>query len=142
MKLIRRLRKPQPVTKKKVIELEVGGPLGRWMASQNWGAFTLPLPFLVLIFYWSADPQGDVDGRIRVHEFVHVTQDERSLFFAVSWVKYLWAMWSALHLSAWRAGVLTLGQVLMDAYYGNAYEVEAYQTQVTAQNYGLPSWAQ
>jgi len=144
MKSIKRVRKQQPDPRKKVVELEIGGWLGRWFTKNNWGAFTYPLPFLVLIFYWTAEsaPDGDVNGLIRVHEFVHVAQDERNACFLVSWARYMWATYRAMPLGKlWRANGLRLGQVLMQGYRGNALEVEAYEVQRVAQDHGLPSWA-
>ena len=139
MKSIKRVRMAQPAHKKKVVELEIGGRVGRWFHEHNWGAFTLPLPFFVLILYWSGDaaPSGtEVDGRIRFHEFVHVEQDERNPFFLVSWVNYLWEMGKVFY---WH-GVRNIGEALMDAYRANKYEVEAYERTAKAIDDGLPPW--
>lgn len=141
---IKRAHLSQPKTKKKVVELEVGGRIGRWYTENRWGAFTFMLPFVVLIFYWSAEdaPKADaIAGNVRFHEFVHVEQDERNWFFLVSWVRYLWSMLRAFHLSAWHAGGLTMGEILMDAYWGNKYEIEAYTRTREAEDLGLPDWA-
>jgi hypothetical protein len=139
MKSIKRVRKTQPATKKKVIELEIGGWLGRLFSKYRWGAFTYPLPFLVLILYWSTEdaPDGDVNAYARVHEFVHVAQDERYLCFLVTWARYLWASLRHFYWQGWSK----FSQSLMDAYYANDYEVEAYAVERAAEENGLPSWA-
>jgi hypothetical protein len=139
MKSIKRIRKTQPATKKKVIELEIGGWLGRKLNAHNWGAFTWPFAFIVLILYWSTEdaPDGDVNAFERVHEFTHVAQDEKNLFFLVTWVKYFWS--SAHHLY-WR-GWGHISEMLMDAYYANDMEVEAYAVEHEAEENGLPPWA-
>ncbi len=139
MKSIKRVRNTQPATKKKVIELEIGGWLGRLFTKHNWGAFTYPLPFLVFILYWTdaAEPDGNVHPLVRVHEFQHVAQDERNAFFLVTWFKYFWS--SAHHLY-WR-GWSHVGEMFMDAYYANDMEVEAYKIEEEAEKNGLPPWA-
>lgn len=144
MKSIKRLLKSQPPTKKKVVELVVGGRVGRWFSNHGWGAFTLPLPFLVLIFYWSNKTpvyDFDVEPLCRVHEFVHVAQDERNLCFAVSWWDYYRSMWKHFAFTAWRYGHVSLSHALMDAYYANDYEAEAYAVEAAAEQNGLPAWA-
>lgn len=143
MKSIKRVRKTQPATKKKVIELEIGGWLGRWFSGRNWGAFTWPLPFLVVILYWSTEdaPDGDIGALHRVHEFVHVAQDERNFFFLQTWYKYFRSTWKHFAFTAWRHGFVSFSNAMMDAYYANDYEAEAYAvTEEAAQN-GLPPWA-
>jgi hypothetical protein len=99
-----------------VIELTVAGPVGRWFARRGWGAFTLPLPFACFIFYWNTTAPSPLT---RVHEFVHVAQDEADPVFVV---KYL-----ARHL---RHG-----------YRGNPYEQAAYAAERAAGTGGLPDWA-
>ena len=97
---MKRLRLAQPTTRKRVSRSSEGR-FARWMARNGWGAFTLPLPFVVVISYWLAAPP-----RVRVHEFVHVDQDQRCAFFLVFWLEYL--------------AELTRG------YRRNKYEIEAY----------------
>ena len=80
--MLSRLRLRQPPTRKKVIELAVRGPVGRWFARRNWAAFVLPLPFACLIFYWNTDAP---DPFTRVHEFVHVEQDAEHPLWIVFW---------------------------------------------------------
>ncbi len=143
MKSIKRIRKTQPVTKKKVIELEFGGRIGRWFSDHNWGAFTLPLPFVVLILYWSSEdaPDGEVLAHHRFHEFVHVAQDERNLCFAVTWYNYFRSTWKHFAYTAWRHGFVSFSTAMMDAYYANDYEAEAYKLTDEAEKEGLPPWA-
>ena len=117
--MLTRLRLPQPPTRKQVVELVVGGPIGRWFARAGWGAFVLPLPFVCIIFYWNTSAPSPFT---RVHEFVHVAQDEANPFFFVFWVRYL-----AAHF---RRG-----------YRGNPYEQAAYATEHDARSNGLPDWA-
>jgi len=114
-----RLDLRQPPTRKKVIELAVGGPVGRWFARRHWAAFTLPLPFVCLIFYWHT---GAPDPFTRVHEFAHVDQDEAHPFFLIFWVKYL-----AQHVAR--------------GYRGNRYEQAARAVEDDARRNGLPDWA-
>jgi hypothetical protein len=117
--MLSRLRLPQPATRKKVVELVVAGPVGNWFARRGWGAFTFPLPFVCLIFYWSTPAPSPFT---RVHEFVHVAQDEASPFFLVFWVQYL-----AEHFQR--------------GYRRNRYEEDAYATERDARDHGLPDWA-
>jgi hypothetical protein len=113
------LRLRQPPTRKKVIELAVGGPVGRWFARRNWAAFVLPLPFACVIFYWNTRAP---DPYTRVHEFVHVEQDEAHPFWIVFWVSYL-----AQHVAR--------------GYRGNPFEAAARAVEHDARVNGLPEWA-
>lgn len=117
------LNKPQPLTKKTVIELGVYGPIGKWMVAKNWGAFTLPLPFLFVIFYWLTEETDEVPGETRVHEFQHVHQAEECSWFGQYWWRYL--------RSTMKDG----------GYRGNKFEVEAYAVEAKAVQEGLPRWA-
>ena len=112
-----RLRLRQPRTRKPVIELAVGGFVGRWFARRGWGAFTLPMPFVCFIFYWATP--APPSPLTRVHEFAHVAQDEADPLFVV---KYL-----ACHL---RHG-----------YRRNPYEQQARAAEAHARDNGLPDWA-
>ena len=116
----RRLHLRQPPTRKKVIELAVDGPVGRWFARRHWAAFTLPLPFVCLIFYWHTSAP---DPFTRVHEFVHVDQDEAAPFFLVFWAQYL-----AEHFAR--------------GYRRNRYEMEARAVEDATRRDGLPEWAE
>jgi hypothetical protein len=140
MKSIKCVRKTQPESKKKVIELEVGGWLGRFMNRHNWGALTVPFPFFMLICYWSSEsaPDGDVNPLLRVHEFTHVKQQD-GMFFLVGWVKYLWE--SLRHLSWKEIRAIGFSAALLEAYHANAYEKEAYLVEDLAEKNGLPDWA-
>jgi len=111
------LRLPQPTTRKRVVEIVWEGPFARGMARMGWGAFTLPLPFLVVISYWRKAPPP-----VRVHEFVHVDQDQRCAFFFVFWIKYL-------------------AELLRHSYRRNKYELEAYAVEAATKESGLPPWA-
>jgi hypothetical protein len=117
--MVSRLRLRQPPAHKKVLELAVGGPVGRWFARRNWAAFVLPLPFACVIFYWNTRVP---DPYTRVHEFVHVEQDQDHPFFLVFWLKYL-----AEHLAR--------------GYRGNRYEAAARTVEHEARVNGLPEWA-
>ena len=143
MKSIKRIRKAQPPHRKAVYEFMVGGRIGAWFHNRGWGAFTLGLLFISIILFWSGEkePEEDPNPFVRVHEWVHVRQGESSTFFFMSWAKYLWAMWRAMPLLAWRAGVNTLGEVFYMAYHGNKYEIEAYEVEERASIEGLPDWA-
>ena len=118
--MLSRLHLRQPPTRKAVIELAVGGPVGRWFARRGWAAFVLPLPFACLIVYWNTRTP---DPFTRVHEFVHVEQDEAHGLFLVFWVKYL-----AQHVAR--------------GYRGNRYEAAARVVERDARENGLPDWAQ
>ena len=117
--MVTRLRLAQPPTRKTVIELAVRGPVGRWFARRRWSAFVLPLPFACIIFYWNTRAP---DPHTRVHEFVHVAQDEEHPFWIVFWMKYL-----AEHVAR--------------GYRGNGYEVAARAVEHDARVNGLPEWA-
>jgi hypothetical protein len=114
-----RLRLRQPATRKLVVELAVWNAFGRWMHRSGWRAFTLPLPFLVIVFYWMPEP-GRPDPYVRVHEFVHVRQDQRLFLFPL---RYLWAL------------------VTDGGYRTNRFEREAYRIDAEARREGLPAWA-
>src|SRR5262245_48369312 len=117
--MITRVRLAQPPTRKKVVELAVAGPIGRWFRRRGWAAFTLPLPFVVVIFYWSTPAP---DPYTRVHEFVHVEQDARSAFFLTMWIGYL-------------------AELARRGYRRNRYEIEAFRVEAQARADGLPDWA-
>jgi hypothetical protein len=121
---IARIRKTQPLgLKKKVIELKVAGPIGRWMVKHKWAGQTTPLPFIIFIFYWVNSLSEDVLPKYRIHEFIHVSQDERNSFFLVTWVNY--------GIELWKNG-----------YSGNKYEREAYRIQQSCSDRrDYPEWA-
>jgi hypothetical protein len=119
----------KPKTKKRVIELSCDGWLARKLLKNRWGATTIPLPFIVLILYWSNNSSSvHPHPKVRIHEFVHVAQDERNLCFLVSWWKYFFELFHERYLhGSW-----------MQAYKYNKFEIEAYNVQ------GLdtsPDWA-
>jgi hypothetical protein len=118
--VVSRLRLPQPPTKRTVVELVVRGPVGRWFTRRRWSGFTLPLPFVTVIFYWNTATPSPYT---RVHEFVHVAQDEANAVFVMTWVKYL-------------------VELARHGYRRNRYEVAAYQVEDDARERGLPKWAQ
>lgn len=121
--MVRVLALPKPYTKKKVIELKVAGPIGRWFVRHKWAGQTTPLPFIVFIFYWVNDLNETVQPRYRIHEFIHVEQDERNLFFLITWFNYI--------IELWKKG-----------YLNNKYEREAYQIQQSwTDRRDLPDWA-
>jgi hypothetical protein len=120
---MRRLRLPQPPHRGRVVELAVSGRLGRWFHRNGWGGVTLPLPFVTLILYWLADPGADVSERLRVHEFVHVAQNERDCCWLASWLRYGWAF---LRVLRWRDLLRRPRAALRDAYAAHPAEAEAY----------------
>jgi hypothetical protein len=118
---VRRLALTRPPTRGPVVELGVANRFGRWMRQKGWLAFTLPLPLMVIVFYWLKDEGEQPDPFTRVHEFVHVRQAERLAFFSV---RYLWAL-------------------LADrGYRRNRFEVEAFRVEAAARREGLPAWAE
>ena len=104
MSTFARLRLRQPPTRKKVIELAVAGPVGRWFARRRWAAFTLPLPFVVVIFYWNTPAPNPYT---RVHEFVHVEQDQATPFFLNQ--ASIWFHASLASSARWLVNVTPLG---------------------------------
>jgi len=115
---MRLLRLRQPPTRKRVFELVVDGPIGRWFRRQGWAGFTLPLPRVFLIFYWNTPEPSPF---VRVHEFRHVEQMERAIF-VVAWVRYL-------------------AQLAIHGYRNNPFERDAYDVEAEARADGLPDWA-
>ena len=131
---ISRLNKPQPTNiKKRVIELQVAGWLGKTMSNKNWAAFTCPLPFIVFIFYWIGPSILSVAEEVRVHENVHCLQDQGNLCFLVSWVKY----YAEMIRQRWTHGSW------MQAYQNNKYEIAAYAVEDKVLNgtEPYPDWA-
>ena len=117
---LQRIRLSQPATRKRVVELGVWNAFGRWMRSQRWLAFTLPLPLVTIIFYWLDGPDEAPDPYVRVHEFVHVRQDQRFFLFPL---RYLWAL------------------VTDGGYRRNRFEVEAFRVEAHVRATELPPWA-
>lgn len=137
---ITRLKLAQPKTKKKVIELQIGGWIGTKMRNLNWGACTIPGPFMVFILYWVSPLHPQPYSWVRLHEFCHVKQDEGNLFFLVSWIKYGWELLKKLSLKTLFTKPY---QAYMDAYAQNKYEVQAYAEEADAlMNLPLPDWTQ
>ena len=83
------------------------------------GRLRAPAALLCIVFYWNTPEPSPFT---RVHEFIHVAQDEANPFFLVFWVKYL-------------------AQHFRHGYRGNRYEREAYETERDARANGLPEWA-
>lgn len=128
-----RLTRKQPVTKKKIIELKCDGPIAHLFLKWNWAASTIPVPFCVLILYWVDTTMNDPDAFVRIHEFVHVAQDEKNSFFLTSWAGYFVEM-----IKQW----FSTGS-LFDAYKANKFERAAYAVEADAA-YGrtnVPEWA-
>ncbi len=115
--MITRLRLRRPPEAKKVFEINIDGPIGRWFARRHWRAFTFPLPFCYLILYWCGAWK---DPYFRLHESVHVRQGDGKLFL-LAWYQYL------------RAG----------RYATNKFEIEAYAVEdaARADSKLLPDWA-
>jgi hypothetical protein len=116
--MLTRLKLPQPSTTKPVIELVAQGFIGRWMQRHGWGAFTLPIPFVTLIFYWNTPVPSP---GTRVHEFVHAYQNDHTLFIK-GWVLYL-------------------VQLIAHGYRDNSFEREAYYVEAVGARDGYASWA-
>jgi hypothetical protein len=112
------LRLRQPPTRRRVFELVVAGPVGRWFQRHRWAGFTLPLPRVVLIFYWNTPRPNPL---VRVHEFRHVEQFDGALFI-VAWYRYL-------------------AKLAVHGYRDNPYERDAYEVEADAEANGLPAWA-
>lgn len=122
----------QPSTKKRVFEVACTGFIARAFTKRNWAASTLPFPWCVFILYWLA-PNTTPDPAVRVHEYVHVQQDQDNACFIVSWVRYGYeAVKERLHTSSWFA-----------AYQQNRYEVQAYKVEddVLSGATPWPTWA-
>lgn len=145
MKSIKRLHLSQPegVTDQTVVELEVGGRLGRWFHAHNWGAVTIPFPFFMLIMYWSSEdvPDGNVEPLMRVHEWTHIKQNQANRFWFVSWAKYLWYLLSGVEWKKVLTRKVGLTASFMNSYYNIPFEAEAYVVEDEAQKNGLPEWA-
>lgn len=120
--MIRVLRAIKPDTKKKVIELCIAGPVGRWFRKRKWAGQTTPLPFMVLIFYWVNDNNEAPSPYVRVHEMTHVSQDEQNSCFLVTWINYFM-------------------EVVKNGYWSNKYEREAYLIERSWMDRNeLPDW--
>lgn len=132
---MRRLRLHQPPHIGFVVELAVAGPIGRWFRRRNWAGVTLPLPFVTLIVYWG---QGNPDPLMRVHEWAHVEQNGRDLFWLASWIRYAWQLARVLR---WRQMLRRPRQAMMNAYHEHPAEREAYEVQLRAWEGGLPPWS-
>jgi hypothetical protein len=117
---VRPFQLAQPVAANRVIELGVWNRFGRWMRRRGWLAFTLPLPFLTVVFYWLRDADETPDPFVRVHEFVHVRQNQRLSWFPL---RYLWAL------------------IADRGYRRSRFEVEAFRIEAAARAEGLPAWA-
>ncbi len=138
MSSIRVLHLKQPKTKKKVVELAIAGRLGRFFLGRHWGAFTLPLPFLVVILHW-VEPGQDPKWYIRLHEMQHVAQDEKNWCFLQSWFNYTRAALKGIKL---RALLKSPSKAMMESYLSNEYEMEAYELETKALSSGaIPDWA-
>lgn len=104
--------------RKRVLEYRCAGVLADRLLARGWGATTIPLPFCVVILYWEFPfPPGR-----RLHEWVHVNQDQQNTCWLVSW---------------WRYGVEMLRQRRKTgswdaAYRTNRFEVEAYAVEAAA----------
>jgi hypothetical protein len=117
---VRLLRLPRPPTRHRVVEVGVWNGFGRWMRGRGWLGFTLPLPFLTIIFYWLARAEEGPEGHVRVHEFVHARQHDRFFLFGL---RYLIAL------------------VTDGGYRRNRFEQEAFRIEAEARLTGLPAWA-
>jgi hypothetical protein len=133
-----------PGLTKKVVEVTMNGLLGKWMTNLNWAGTTIPLPGFVLMMFWLGPKLPVVNGYVRLHEFVHVQQDEDNGWWFISWAKYLWEMvveakshgtWSMLLPWNWYA-------LYGAGYWNNKFEKAAYAIEYAAEDAGtLPDWA-
>lgn len=118
--MLRILGLSKPISKCKVVELVVAGPIGRWFKKRNWAAVTIPLPFFVFILYWASDRKDTPNPYTRVHEFIHVFQSEQKFFYLLRYFR-----------ESWKNG-----------YENNKYERDAYlQTRSCMDRRALPDWA-
>lgn len=135
-----------PGTTKKVVEVTMNGLLGKWMTNLNWAGTTIPLPGFILMMFWLGPKIPSVNSYVRVHEWVHVGQDEANDWWFISWAKYIyeWAIeawkhtaskWDFLKPWKWYA-------IYGAGYWNNKYEVAAYAVEYADQDAGtLPDWA-
>ena len=136
-----RFRAQPPGLTRKVIEVGVsGGILGRYMTAHQWAGTTIPLPWIVLIFYWQAD-NASFMPYCRVHEFEHVAQDERARFWFIAWGAYIWQMLKNFAYKAVLTRKQTISQAAFSDYMRNVYEEMAYAVEDEAYADGLPDWA-
>jgi hypothetical protein len=136
--VFKRLRLRQPRTRGRVVEVAVGGWLGRRMQRADWGAVTVPFPFVTLIAYWQGSDDGSPPApSLRVHEFHHVAQNDRDAFWAASWARYVFGLARAL---CWRCFIRRPYLALLAAYADHPAEVEAYAVEAQAIRDGLPTW--
>jgi len=139
----RLLHRTQPSTKKAVVEVMNGGPVAQWFLAKNWAAFTIPFPFVVVILYWLDPHDAAPDPYVRVHEFVHVQQDARNSFFAVTWWNYGRELWRNIRNKWDLLRPSKIYAALVDTYTRNSFEEEAYAVENDNYNRGvLPEWAQ
>lgn len=118
--MVRTLALPQPITKRRVVEVMVAGPIGRWFRKRQWAAITIPLPFFVFILYWAKDKKEEPNSYIRYHEFIHVKQSAELSFYLIRYF-----------LESWKFG-----------YDKNRFEREAYMlTRSVMDRRDLPDWA-
>lgn len=135
---MRRLRLRQPPGCGRVVELAIGGPLGRWFRRRDWGAFTVPLPFVQVIVYWFVYGQEIPAMLLRVHEWTHVEQNLRDRFWLASWCRYAVGLARVLR---WRQLFRRPAAALEAAYRDHPAERDAYAVERYAAENGLPEWA-
>lgn len=56
----------------RLLDLTIGGPVGRFMRRRGWAGVTLPTPFVLTVLFW-----GDPDLNERLHEYAHIQQIRR-----------------------------------------------------------------
>ena len=127
---------PNPAIKKKVFEFVITGKIADWITNKlgfSMTGTTLPLPFIVCIFYLCGDKMTSTDFKlVRAHEWTHAMQAQENHFFFIWWAKYLWQ--NIVQLIKYRS--------LSAMYYHNSFEVAAYlvQDNIMSGQAPYPSW--
>ncbi len=138
-------KKGNPAITKRVVEIVIGGWLGKKMTNAWWAGTTIPLPFFVLILYWTGPAIPEVDPWVRDHEWVHVQQNQDAKWWFVAWYRYL----SELVVEIWKHTPAKLDflkpwkwyAVYQNGYWLNKYEVQAYAIEYADRdNHTIPDW--
>jgi hypothetical protein len=76
--------------KVKFREIVVSNRFGRFMWSRGWAGFTMPVPYMPIVFYWCL-PGHIPHPRTIIHEREHVAQIAQYGWFGFTW-RYLWQL--------------------------------------------------
>ena len=135
-----------PAISKPVLEVVIGGWLGKKMTDAWWAGTTIPFPFFVLMLFWTGPAIPEVDPLVRVHEWVHVQQDVDAKWWFVAWYLYIkeWCVkawkftpnkWDLLKPWKWYT-------VYGNGYWNNKFEQQAYTIEYADRdNHTVPDWA-